>query len=288
MTTKLTLSGDISYDGELDNFLAAKVIAMVEQGENLSQPAQTAQSKNFLSTTIQQPAGLFADRSLVEAFTLTGAKTNPQRIAVAGQRSMEENGSEVFTSKDVIEQFRSGGVFSKNLARDMRKAVGQGLIFSVTGQRGQYKITDIARTAFKEGFEQARLLAPRTSNKKTRRGGVTQKLEVSDSVMKLPAGVSQEGYADYHDLKMKGDRLVWLLVFAANRGVDGLNSKEIEYLTRQVGDHINPTSIPGLTLSSIRKGLIAKSGAKFRSLEKGKVYLKGQVGGNSEKTENSN
>jgi hypothetical protein len=252
MSTKLTLSGDVTYEGEIDNFVAAKVIALVEQGEGYQQPSQAAGGITMLST---------------------GGKTNPQRIAVAGQRSMEESGDETFTSKDISEQLRSGGFSSKNLGRDMSKAVSQGLIFSVTGHRGQYKITDIAKNAFKEGFDQVKSIAPRTP-RKSRRGGVAQKLEIAEAVKKLPAEVSLEGYPDYHNLKMKGNRMVWLLVFAAAHGVESLNAREIEYLSRQIGDQISPTSIPSLALSSIRRGLVAKGEGKFRPLEKGKVYLR--------------
>lgn len=269
MSTKLTLSGDVTYEGEVDNFVAAKVIALVEQGESYHQPSQTT----GVGVSMLPTGMMFADRSLVEAFELTGAKTNPQRIAVAGQRSMEETRSETFTSKDILEQLRSGGFSSKNLGRDMGKAVHQGFIFSVTGQRGQYKVTDIAKNAFKEGFDQIKSVASRTT-RKSRRGGVTHKLEVAEAVKKLPAEVSLEGYPDYHELNMKGNRMVWLLVFAAENGVDSLNAREIEYLSRQVGDQISPTSIPSLALSAIRRGLVAKSEGKFRSLEKGKAYLK--------------
>ena len=219
MTTKLTLSGDVTYEGNIDNFVAAKVIALVEQGEGYQQPNQTSDRLTMLPTGV-----MFADRSLVEACDLTGAKTNSQKIAVAGQRSMEESGNETFTTKDISEQFRSGGFSSKNLTRDMRKAVHQGLVFSVTGQRGQYKVTDIAKNAFKDGFDQIKSLVPRTNNRKSRRGGATQKLEISENVKKLPAEVSLDGYPNYHELKMKGNRMIWLLAFAESQGVDSLKS----------------------------------------------------------------
>jgi hypothetical protein len=269
MTTKLTLSGDISYEGNIDNFLAAKVIALVEQGESYNSSAQTDRDANILPS-----GGMFADRSLLESFSLTGATTNPQKIAVAGQRSMEEGGSESFTSKDIAEQFRSGGVSSKNLGRDLSMAVRQGLIFSVTGQRGQYKLTDIAKTGFKEGFDEVKLLKASSSKRKSRKGGVVQRLDVSDEVKNLPAEVSQGGYPDYHDLKMKGNRMVWLLIFAADHGIQSLNSREIEYLSRQVGDQISPTSISSLALPAIRRGLVAKTEGKFRPLEKAKTFLR--------------
>lgn len=273
MSTKLVLSGDVAYEGDIDNFVAAKVIALVEQGDSYSQASQVSEETTSL------PAGImFSDRSLVEVFDYTGAKTNPQRIAVAGQKSMEETGSETFTTKDIAEQFRSAGFSSKNLARDVAKAVRQGLIFSPTGKRGQYKVTDIAKQAFKDSFDQVKSLAPKPISRRSRRGGVTQKQEVSEAVRELPSEVSLDGYQDYFSYTTKGDHMIWLLTFAATHGVESLNPKEIEIMSRRIGDQISPSSIPSLALSAIRRGLIAKSEGNFRVLEKGKIYLQQEKG----------
>ncbi len=278
MATKLTLQGTVNYvKYDIGGFLAAKIIALVEQEGASDQTAPQQFSTNFIEGN-GTASNIFAGKGLIEAFNMTGAKTNMQRIAVAGQRAMEENNSDIFTPKDVMEQFRSGGISSKNIARDIRKTVSQGLIYAETGKKGHFKVTEVAQQAFKEGFSQVKLNPARTTAKKSRKGGVVTKVEISEEVRKMPIQVSMDGYSDYHDYKMKGERIIWLLAFAEGHSVTELNSKEIEFLSRAVSDQIDSSAVPALTASAIKKGFLAKQENKYRVLHKGKVYLKGERG----------
>jgi hypothetical protein len=67
---------------------------------------------------------------------------------------------------------------------------------------------------------------------------------------------------------------MWLLIFAGNHGVNSLNSKEIEYLSKELRDQITSSSIAALTTPAIKKGYIAKSGTEFRVLHEGDLFIK--------------
>jgi hypothetical protein len=278
MSTILSLTGTVNFEKrDIDSLLAAKIIALVEQDNSVGGSQALSSSGGFIGAgEIENASKLFVGRGLIEAFTETSAKTNMQRIAVAGQRAVEENDTDFFTAKDLTAQFKTAGISSANLARDIRKAISQGLIYAETGAKGQYRLTEKAFTGFREGFDQIKLPSPRVSTKKSRAGGATTKVEVSDEVKNLKIETTLEGYPDYYEFKVKGERIMWLLAFASNSGLESLNSKEIEYLARTVSDQIDASSVPALTVVALKKSMLAKHANKYRILHKGLTYLQGK------------
>lgn len=277
MSTNLKLTGSIEYEREIDNFLAAKVIALVEQNESGSfEGASTPRvsQSGALEAHIGAGETRFAGRSLIQAFKETEAKTKSQKVAVAGYRAIEESGGSAFTPKQIIEQFRTAGEGTKNLDREIRKAVAGGLIFSETGKKSSYKITEIAIAAFDKGFSQIKVTASRTGVRQTKGSRSTLKLEISEEVKQMLIQSSMEGYPNYHELSTKSERIIWILIFAARNKVLSLNSKEIEYISKEVRDQIIAPSVPALTNASIKNGYIAKSANKYRLLHDGDLAIK--------------
>jgi hypothetical protein len=276
MTTKLSLTGSISYEAEINNFVAAKIIALVEQDSQISAEEQQSTFTPELGLLDSPPreSKRFAGRSLVEIFEEIGAKVKPYQVVVAGYRSMEESGEEWFSSKQIIEQFRSAGVNPKNLDREIKRAISMGLAYTATGEKGKYKVTEKAIKAFDNGFNDLKLKTMKSANGRSKRVGSTIKLEISEAVQKLPIEVSLENYPGYYNLKVKSERIMWLLIFAGNHGVNSLNSKEIEYLSKELRDQITSSSIAALTTPAIKKGYIAKSGTEFRVLHEGDLFIK--------------
>ena len=278
MSTFVHLTGDITYEKAINNAVAAKVIAVIEQGivEAVATESKVVPSHE-LSTDEQSTQALkLSAKSLTETFESMGAHDLSQKIAVAGLRAMEERGTDSFTWKAIAEQLKTVGIAIKNPSRELKKAIDRSYIYIVTGQKGVYKHTELLAKAVAHGFASIKQPRIRQIPLSRHQTNSHRKLQITDAVSSLPIEGQFAGLPDYYSLANKSDRVLWLLIYASRNGLTGLNSKEIEWLASVLRDNISATSVPALTLHATKRGYIARNDNLYRSLQKGESYILGR------------
>jgi len=98
---------------------------------------------------------------------------------------------------------------------------------------------------------------------------------VPERLQDIDLQTSMEGYLDFHALKKKGDKLLWVLQFAQTAGLPSLSNVEIVFLSDRLGDGIPSTDINGYYKSNLKKGHVNRSlqDKSMRILPAGSTYL---------------
>lgn len=202
------------------------------------------------------------------------AKTNPQKLVVLGYYYCELNNVATFPLEELKGLFgKIGEPVPKNLHRDLRIAVKDSHIYEQNP--GEYLITDSAKDLIKKGFSDIKSTR-RPASRATNKTGITQKI-VADEIKGLEISNTLEGFPGYWDLGQKGERILWLFVFAEKKGIHQLGTADVEYMADQLRDNIPTRSFTALTETIFKRSYISKSGEKYRVLQPGIDYLVSKV-----------
>lgn len=133
---RLMLNGPgISLDKEVDQQIALAVLQMALGG--VSSPNLSGNP-----ATVAMPERSGPRLSLREFLDSTGAKSNPEKIAIFAMYLRDHAGQELVTKDEVRTCFRSAGEpLPGNYSRDFQLAVQSGWIAEDHGKPGQYYVT---------------------------------------------------------------------------------------------------------------------------------------------------
>lgn len=156
-TTKLSITGKLSYSDDITVTQAAQIVAFLNSGESAGIPTAPPAGANggLLGATPTPPPR--PAQSPREALEASGAKTNPERIVAFGLSITQQGGKETFTIDEVRPLFRRAGVAAPgNLSRDFTSTVSLGWIAESESVSGEYYVLDRAAGVLSTGFEAIR------------------------------------------------------------------------------------------------------------------------------------
>jgi predicted transcriptional regulator len=262
MEVKIHIEGEgLSFDGETTITKAAQVIAFIKA------EAQSGVSvrPSFLPTIINTST---PPRQLILE---SGAKTNPQKIAVLGKYLLARD-QHSFSAKEIQELLKkTGESLPRNFGRDLREAVRSGFIFEDQDMQGQYVLTEMGVEATERGFKVVKGLSAARSRKNGSSG--KQKIKISDGVSALEITPNEAGFPEYWNLKNKGHRILWILGYAHNHQISSLIPKEIEFLATRLRDNISASGVNALTGALVKRGFVAAATKQYRILQPGISFL---------------
>ena len=290
----LSLSGRMTFDDEITLAQAAQIIAYLA-GQPLPggavAPGFVLDVRSDTSTgeaptrdrgpeppTPPGPSPAPTPRELLQA---TGAKTNVEKIvAFAGYLSRSEE-TETFTVNDLRQVFRRAREpLPGNLNRDVDSAIRAGFVIPAEA-RGEYLLTGRADDALAGGFAPQGRRSPigrgsahHPGNGRTRTTAKPPELARLDELPDPP-----EGVPPFHDVALKRDKVLWVLVAAKATGIDGLSNQGIEWLTDQYGDAVQSKHI-GVHFDALRRaGHVRRSiqDQRIRITPQGEQHLSAQV-----------
>ncbi|WGW12949.1 hypothetical protein LWF01_04030 [Saxibacter everestensis] len=269
---KLSITGKISYEDEITIAQAAKIITFLnaDEGNGASLTGDSAEVPGDLGGSDPKNRGN-AIASAREALDISGAKTNPEKIVALGQYVMQDGG-DTFKVEDVKTRFRRARETPPaNFTRDLGVAVREGWL--AEGDDGEYYVTNKIDGIFDGGFK-----FPKSASGggRTRSAAKTakEKPEVFSTIDEFPTRM--DGVASYAKMKSEGNRVLWALQFAKNRGIRGLSNKDIAWLTDHLGAGVPSGNIAGAVRGPRSSGYLNPSTTDktVRITEDGEAYLK--------------
>ncbi len=278
-SVKITISGKLNYEDEINLSQAAQIIAFIDStsGTIVSPPAGTMR---LAPAAAPQVIGSSATTPR-EALEKTSAKTNPEKIVTfAGM--IHDEGKDTFTIEDIKPLFRRAREATpKNISRDLDGAIRSGWVTDAD-EKGEYYLTSKGLQAIEAGFVSSR--STRTTNGSTTRvkNGSARKarrspMEVPEVFKAIdPISGDLEGLPSYSSLKSDQDRFLWSVAFAKAHGIDGLENKEIAWLTDRLGAGVLTNLVASKFASALKQGHVNRSTStnKIRITPKGEERLR--------------
>jgi len=268
---QITGSG-LSFQGKTDVFKAGQVIAFLHAPSGRSGPISPS-SASLTTSPVLTSRGMISGKSPREFIVESGAKTNPQKILALAKYWMDLGGGtkETFSLSDIRPLFsKAGEPLPGNLSRDAQAAVRLSYIHDQGDE--EYIITNTGLQALDESFQNESADRPKPARKQ--RSSEAKKSDIRENVKTMEITVTMSDFPSYWDLKTKNLRILWILEYAAQKGVDGLHRPEICFLASKVRDAIVQNNLSGLTETSVRKGYLVQQGDIMRITQPGVNFLK--------------
>lgn len=264
----------VKIDGEGINFSFTTSISKAGQIITFLGTEQSNEEKMVLSERNVNSRELLPvpmkSKTPRQALIDSRAKINSQKIAVLGYYYCEVNNSLTFPRSELKALFgKAGESMPRNLHRDLNEAIFANYIYEQ--KPSEYLITEVGKESIQKGFSDAQPTR-KTFSRGTNKKGIIKKV-VSDDVKKLEIANNLDGFPGYWDLGQKGERILWLFIFAEKNGVLLLSSTDVEYMASQLRDNIPTRSFSALTETIFKRGYITKSGDKYKILQPGMDYL---------------
>jgi hypothetical protein len=148
-TYSLKLEGQgISVSRDVGQDVARAILDIVMGGNARARPGRTGSEPNDIREERGRPS-----LSLHECLENSGAKRNPDKIAVIGQYIIEHEGRRDFSRDDLKGRFREAGeAVPGNFPRDFSWALKNGWIAEDLENRGSYYVTKKGKEAIEERF----------------------------------------------------------------------------------------------------------------------------------------
>lgn len=272
---KLTLSGKLSYSGEVTFAQAVQILGLVSSGaagpgSNASFVGPSSVASDVRSPERQQA---MSPKEVLEA---TGAKTNPEKIVAFAALVSRTSGKETFTLEDVKPLFRQARESTPgNLTRDLSEAIKSGLVAEAE-DRGEYyivgKAADVLDTGF-DGLRPVKQSKSRTRSSSARRS--RKPLTVPETFADAEVSPAIEGLVNFHDVKAKRDKYLWAVYAAKLIGVEAVGPTELVWLTDRLGEIIPGHNLNANYRGNQKSGYVNKNAeGKVRITPAGEKYIK--------------
>jgi hypothetical protein len=271
---QLNLSGRVSFSEEITVAQAVQIMTFVVQGPD-----------NALVTTIpdrneQQPAepnaaSLKKVTTPREAIEVSGAKTNSEKIVALTAFALQDRAQGTLTGDSIKPLFREAREQQPgNFPRDLDRAIRAGWI-GEGPSKGDLFLTAKAEGVLEHGFGSIRpkrgsAMNPRGNGRKPRR---LTKPDTFSAIDDFPHAI--EGIPSFHDIKLKRDKMLWVLKLASDLDVPALSNTDIMWLTDHLGDCIQTRDINGYFQVLRKAGLASRSASNnsIRITPGGVTYL---------------
>ncbi len=269
MTTKkfiLNIKGEgFVLEQEIDSLQLSSILPIIFVSSEKTQKIQTEPEKNN-----------DINLSPREYLNKNNAKSNPQKILVFASYLRNILKHKNVSIEDIKIQFeKASESLPKNFSRDFKDSLRSGWLSESHEEPGRYFITSSGDRVLESNFSESAQNS--TSKKKRSEKGKFKKTEIRDEIKKLQLDPEDKKYINYFNLQTKGDKILWLLIQAKNKGIEDLRYKEIETLANKIGDSIPARDISSLIEKTKREGKlinpITDNGRILKVLYKGIFQL---------------
>ena len=276
MALNLKITGNgMNVDQEITLMQAGKIITFLgSESELIDTPSSPQLIDASVATVAAQPS-LDPRRSVREALERANPRTHAQKITVFGHFEADANG--MFTTDEVKLQYQAAREKAPlhHFSRELDGAVSIGWIAPAQGESNTYFVTQKGERAIEDSFSAAAKGRAKSKPASTKSAVISDE-DVSDAVSAVqPVVPTLEGFPNYHKLKSKGLKVMWILAMAQAHGVDSLSTKEIAYFAGKLRDKIEIRDMNGHTSTGAKNGWLTKdNSAKYILLHDGEEQLK--------------
>jgi hypothetical protein len=275
-STRISITGKLTYSDEITISQAAEIIAFLNSNEA---GATDLRRDSLLDNSIKSSGKKVSSKKVDnprDAIERSGAIKNPEKIAALGAYVLQDGG-ETFKTEDVKTQFRRARETPPaNFARDLSVAIASGWI--VEDDPGEYYLSNKLDGILEDGFKFPRSSTstrPRVAKKAGSKGG-SGKPESLQDVDEF--STTMDGFPSFSQMKANKDRLLWVLILMRDQhSRKGLTNKEIEYVTDAVGHGIPNGQIAAAFNSARNQGYANRStqDSTIRITEAGVAFMVG-------------
>lgn len=268
-TIRLELKGkELYFTADIDQAQSGQIIQLLAADSTSPLPFSP-----IGITTANQNIPHLRNKAPKEALIETKAKTNPEKMVAFGALIMDLNNKESFSITEVKDMYKKAGEpIPHNFGRDIRSAVKLAYIYSVGDEL--YTLSDTGKEKIERGFsDEANFNAQRSRKAKSGKNDGIQK-SIRDEVKNLAVTTNLKGYPNYHDVKTKGKRILWILQYADSHGIESLSSTEIASIAERLKDQIPTRDFSAFNKENIKRGNVMQKGSQFKILQPGIEVLK--------------
>lgn len=268
----LTLTGKLSYSGEVSFAQAVRVLALLSSDTSSSNSGNPlGEGGGDTHSSLRQDA--ISPKQALEA---SGAKTNPEKIVTFAALVCRQSGRDTFTLDDVRPLFKQAREAAPgNLARDLSSAIQSGWIAEAEDSGEYYlvgKAADVLDKSF-DGLRTGKQAGSKTRPSSSRRP--RKPLAIPEVFADAEVSPVVDGLINFHHVKVKRDKYLWAVNAAKLLGAEAVGPAELAWLTDKLGEVIPSRDQNGHYLGNQKSGYVNKNAqGKVRITPAGEKYLK--------------
>lgn len=222
------------------------------------------------------PQEIFPKLSIREYLNEKKPQTNAEKILVFAKYLSNYQRYKYFSIKDLKLQFTNAyEPTPKNFSRDFNLVLKSSWLTESNEEIGKYLITNSGEKRLEEPFRSEAMIV-KTNFKNRKQKKVVVHVPVRDEVSNLKVMSDQRDL--YSDITKKADKVLWILSFALDNKITELNTKEIEFISKKLGDKINAKDVHILVANYKKSKYIhvieVENYKQFEISSAGKVFLK--------------
>ncbi|GEM_PF-1747252 len=271
MAVKIIISGEgLSLEKEISLHEAGQIITYLGTKQQLITSSQDGMT--LLEQSLPERNGSTSS-SPNDAIAASGAKTNSEKITAIGKYLQERDGGQSFAAEKVKSVLQKMGEQPGNFLRDLKAAEKSQYIYCQNNSEGVFSVTDKGIASISNKFSEK--VVPSKQKKKSSANKPSTPVTVSPEIEKLSITANLDGFPNYHNLDTKWKKIIWLLVFAGENGIEALSPSEVEHLSGKIKGRIVRSGFTAHNKPNIKAGyVISKTGNKFSVEQIGIDFLK--------------
>jgi len=280
MGLNLKITGDgMTVDQDITLTQAGKIIAFLgSEAEMTDAPSTGGQLIHTGVASIDMQPTVSSRLSVREMIDEAKPNTHAQRITVFGHLVAQSHQDGFFTSDEVKEQYQlAREKLTLHFSREVDKAISAGWIEPVRGEKNTFFVTRKGEDAIANAFNNSGKVRARSKSKPvgTKSAAISED-DVSEAVRNVqPVLPTLPGFPNFHKLKSKGLKIMWLLAMAEKHGIDRLSTKELAFFAGKLRDKLEIRDINGHTVTGAKNGWVTKdNAANYSLLHDGEEHLK--------------
>lgn len=274
----LTLTGKLSYSGEVTLAQAVQVLALLtSDGPASSSGVPPTGPRGSMHSPLRQEA--ISPKQALEA---SGAKTNVEKIVTFAALVCRQSGRDIFTLDDVKPLFKQAREATPgNLTRDLSAAIQGGWV-AESEDSGEYYLVGKAADVLDSGFEGLRPGKQAGSKSRSSNSRRPRKpLAVPEIFAKAEVSPVIDGLINFHQLKVRRDKYLWAVYAAKLLGAEAVGPTELVWLTDKLGEVILSGDLNANYRGNQKSGYVNKNAeGKVRITPAGEKYIKELKAGN--------
>lgn len=206
------------------------------------------------------------------------AKTYAEKIVVTGYFIQQTKNQSNFSSQEIKNELGRLGNSPTQFGRELNKAEKEMQYLYCEDKKEEiYSITEAGKEAMENNFSD---IDGKKSFTKRKNGGQAKqpKINVREEIINAQISTVMEGFPNYHDLKTKWEKIIWIILFADNSNLGALTAAEVEALSSKLRGKIAQTGFAAHNKANITKGfVVSQPGGKYSIEQTGINYLRGLI-----------
>lgn len=226
-------------------------------------------SQSEYSDAAVAPMALMDKKAPKDYIVGSKAKTFGQKIVALAQY-LKDTGQEEFSPTEIRILLKKMGDEPKNFSRDLNEAQEAKMVTLVDAAKDLYSLTTRGEDSFSSQFS---LVAERKASVARKNSSRGKNLRAEITSMEILTSLEND-LPGYHSLPTKADKILWILLYADKKGINALNSGEIEYLSLELKDRVSVKHFTAFNDRNIKNSFVARTSEGFRIQQKGIDHLR--------------